>query len=87
METEDFVVFNDLHPKSTTHLLIVPKIHVPTLNEFKPSGKVFELIQQLAGMLEQPEYKIQVNVGSSGGQEVFHLHFHMVSSFKLKSIA
>lgn len=91
-ETDDLFVIKDINPKDNTHLLIITKKQIPTLNDLDPNSdllnKIVELAQKLAkDLLEKPEYRLQVNVGREGGQEVFHIHFHFLSKFKLKSTA
>lgn len=91
-ETEDLFVIKDINPKDTTHLLIITKDPIPTLNDVpvdsKIMNKVLSMAQKLGSeLLESPEYRLQVNVGKNGGQEVFHLHFHFLSKFKLRSTA
>lgn len=91
LETDNFFVINDKFPKASTHLLIITKKHIATLNEFpvdpRLNSELFLVIKSLSEMLEIPAYKIQINVGKDGGQEVFHLHFHFMSNSKLRSIA
>lgn len=90
-ESENFFVIKDLHPKSVTHLLIIPHNHYSTLNDIDTNqglaDEMIKVAQELAKLLEIPEYKFQINVGKSGGQEVFHLHAHFLSTSRLKSIA
>lgn len=83
-EDDRMVVFKDMFPKAPVHLLIVPKRHVDSLNEL--TEKDSELIAHL--MLKLPEiaqsqgltkgYRTIVNTGRGGGQEVFHLHIHLL---------
>lgn len=83
-EDEHLVAFKDIFPKAPVHILIVPKLHIPSLNEL--SKKDSELIAHL--MLKLPliaqeqgltkGYRTVINTGSGGGQEVFHLHVHLL---------
>lgn len=88
-ENNDVIVFKDINPKDTTHLLIVPKIHTNDLNSLDlrtiDSTEIFKTIQKLGTLLEKNHYRIQLNNGKEAGQEIFHLHFHFLSSSKLKS--
>lgn len=83
-EDEKSVIFRDLHPKDKTHLLIVPKKHIHSIAEMEDGdekivGHLFYVAQKVARDLNLAGYKLQVNVGKDGGQEVFHLHVHLLS--------
>jgi histidine triad (HIT) family protein len=88
-ENSEVFVIRDINPKDKTHLLIIPKVHISDLNRLDPASSLsvalFEAIQSTAKMLENNHYRLQVNTGAASGQEVFHLHFHLLSSSKLKS--
>ena len=85
-EDEEIFVFNDISPKAEVHLLIIPKEHIESMLQIKDRhqallGKMMLLINKLA--LEQglaKGYKVQINTGINGGQEVFHLHMHLVGN-------
>jgi len=83
-EDPDMIVIHDIHPAAPVHLLLVPKEHFASLDEAGPQH------QQLLGkmMLLAPElarengavngYRVVVNNGPDGGQEVPHLHLHLM---------
>jgi len=83
-EDEDLVVFHDIHPAAPIHLLIVPRRHFSSLIDAGPDdlallGKMLLLAPRLA--LEQGAtdgFRVVVNNGAGGGQEVFHSHFHVL---------
>lgn len=93
-EDEDLIVFHDINPAAPVHLLIVPKEHVPTLahcdeSHAKLLGKMMLLAPKLAqehgcGYTEGADgigsggFKTQFNTGPDGGQEVYHLHLHVI---------
>ena len=91
LNLNDAVMFKDNHFAVSD----LSKIEIPSAARFidvDPNSdllnKIVELAQKLAkDLLEKPEYRLQVNVGREGGQEVFHIHFHFLSKFKLKSTA
>jgi histidine triad (HIT) family protein len=89
LESEEIIVFKDINPKDNTHLLVVPKNHTNDLNTFSAdtidAKAIFEAFKDLGKLLKDNHYKIQVNNGSKSGQEILHLHFHFISSSKLKS--
>lgn len=83
-EDEDVIVFKDLYPKADVHLLVVPRKHIASLNELLPedqalAGKMMLLLPKLAREqgLEQG-FRTIINTGKGGGQEVFHIHMHLL---------
>ncbi|MES2297548.1 MAG: histidine triad nucleotide-binding protein [Pseudomonadota bacterium] len=92
-EDDDLLVFKDIHPAAPVHLLVIPKLHVPTLSDCDPShlemlGKMLALVPKLAeehgcavryneAGVPSGGYKTLINSGPDGGQEVYHLHLHM----------
>lgn len=82
-EDDEVFVFNDLYPKAAVHLLIIPKQHIESMLHLEDKdqslmGKIMLLANKLA--LEHglsKGYKLQVNTGINGGQEIFHLHVHV----------
>ncbi len=86
-EDEDFLAFHDLYPKAPIHVLIIPKEHVACFQEVSP--KIMEgmtsFIQKVAAKLgvDETGYRLITNNGDDGGQEVHHLHFHMLGGGKL----
>ena len=81
------VVFCDLHPKAPTHLLIVSRKHIPSVADMEEGdeqivGHMVRTGKNLANELKLAGYKLQINVGRDGGQEIFHLHIHLMSNTK-----
>ncbi len=82
LETEDLVAFNDINPKADTHILVVPKKHYASLNELDNEellGKLLNGVRQVTQKLGIKSYKTVINTGKDAGQEVFHLHIHILS--------
>jgi len=83
-EDEELFAFHDIRPHAPIHFMIVPKIHVPSLNEVTAQqapllGRILTLVPKLA--LEQGcvnGFRTMINTGADGGQEVFHLHIHVM---------
>ena len=83
-EDEDVIVFKDLYPKADVHLLVVPRKHIASLNELLPEdqqlmGKMMLLLPKLAkdqGLNQG--FRTIINTGKGGGQEVFHVHIHLL---------
>jgi histidine triad (HIT) family protein len=82
--------FRDIHPKAPSHILIVPNKVIPTVNDVTTEdevtlGRLFTVARQLAeqeGIAEQG-YRLIVNCNRHGGQEVFHLHMHLLGGKSL----
>ncbi|CAA6803515.1 MAG: Histidine triad (HIT) family protein [uncultured Campylobacterales bacterium] len=82
-EDEEFIAFKDINPKAKTHLLVIPKVHSENFQMTEPEtiAKVSSFIQALAKEKNiENNYKIQINNGEKAGQEVMHLHFHILSN-------
>lgn len=82
-EDEDFVAFHDLHPKAAVHLLVIPRKHIASLAELEPAdeglmGRMLRLLPQLARDQGLDGFRTIINTGRSGGQEIFHLHIHLL---------
>lgn len=80
-EDENVVVFNDINPKADTHLLVVPKKHVTDLNECSEEliAKLMSVVKKVTVQEGIKSYRTIINTGKEAGQEVFHLHIHILS--------
>lgn len=89
-EDNDLIAFNDIHPLAKVHILLVPKKHIATTADLTEEdaalvGKVYLVAKKIAeekGLAENG-YRIVNNCKSDGGQEVFHIHFHLLGGEKL----
>jgi histidine triad (HIT) family protein len=82
-EDELTIAFHDINPKAPVHILIVPKKPIPTLADVEKGDlplitHIHEVAQHLAQALELEGWRMVINVGEKGGQEVFHLHYHLL---------
>ncbi|OIR04873.1 HIT-like protein [mine drainage metagenome] len=82
-EDDDVIAFNDINPSAKVHFLIVPKVHVDSLMGCEAQhqallGKVLLLAPRLAKEQGLAGFKTLINTGKEGGQEVFHLHVHVL---------
>lgn len=93
-EDDDLIAFHDINPAAPVHFLIIPKTHIATLSDCDDSherllGKMAVLAPKLAheqgcGYVTDAEgqgsggYKTLFNTGPDGGQEVYHLHMHVI---------
>ena len=81
-ENEDAVVFKDINPKADTHLLVVPRLHVESLNELNDKellGNLMMTVKSVTEKLGIKAYRTVINTGKEAGQEVFHLHIHILA--------
>ncbi len=77
------VVFKDINPKAPVHLLVVPRVHVSSLNELEDKNLMGELLQAVKDTTKKiglKSYKTLINTGKDAGQEVFHLHLHILGN-------
>jgi histidine triad (HIT) family protein len=88
-EDADLIVFKDINPRGTTHVLLTPKEHIATINDMQDHhtlllGKLFATAKKLAEAwsIVEPGYRLTVNVGRGGGQIIDHVHMHMVSGWQ-----
>ncbi len=87
-EDDDLFAFHDINPWAPVHFLIVPKLHIPSMAQLAPEherlmGRMFIVAPRLAleqGCTPYPQggFRIVVNTGDHGGQEVHHLHMHVI---------
>ncbi len=86
---DDFVIaFPDIHPKAPTHVLVVPKNAYEDFNDLMKNATqeevngIFNAVQKVAAQLDVIEagYRLIMNVGAGSGQEVPHLHVHILSN-------
>lgn len=87
------VAFRDLHPKAKTHVLFVPVTHYATLNDIPQteaalSAELTRAIQQVAKAegVDKTGYRVVTNVNAHGGQEIYHLHVHLLGGRQLGSM-
>lgn len=93
IENEEIIAINDINPQAPQHILIIPKEHFASLNDLPPekSGlliKIFNTAKEVAkksGIADEG-YRIIVNTNRAAGQEVFHLHFHVMGGRELGSM-
>lgn len=84
-ENENVIAFKDINPQAPVHILVVPKKEIPTLNDIKPEdknliGEIYLAIGEIAKDFNIAEngYRVITNCNQYGGQEVFHIHFHIL---------
>jgi len=84
LETDSVLAFHDNNPQAPTHVLIIPKRHIPTMNDLEPEdaelmGKLLLAAREVADQEGvSGNYRTTINCGRDGGQEVFHIHLHLL---------
>ncbi|TET57934.1 MAG: histidine triad nucleotide-binding protein [Dehalococcoidia bacterium] len=89
-QDEDFVAFRDIFPQAPTHVLIIPKTHITSAarlmeGQQELAGRLIMIARKLAekeGIAERG-YRLVINCGSQGGQQVPHLHLHLIGGRQL----
>jgi histidine triad (HIT) family protein len=82
-ETEDCVAFRDINPQAPVHVLIIPREHVPSLNDTTDAAMVGRLALVAADIakkegISEGGYRTVINTNSDAGQTVFHIHLHLL---------
>lgn len=91
-EDDEILAFKDINPAAPIHILVIPKKHISSLlqledEDYELVGKIYKVINQLAKQLniEEEGFRVIVNCGKDAGQEVMHLHYHLLAGRKLGS--
>lgn len=89
-EDEKILAFNDINPKAPIHILLIPKEHFASLNEVpeEKEGLLSEILlkaRQIAAEqgIARDGYRIVLNTQKDSGQEVFHIHFHLLGGRRM----
>ena len=88
-EDDDLLAFNDISPQAPFHALIIPKLHLATLNELESqhvtlAGRLFLVAKSLAEEHALPGFRVVVNTNAEGGQVVYHVHMHVLGGRQMK---
>ena len=88
--TETVMAFRDANPRAPTHILLIPREHVESAADLteRHAGMLSDLMQAAAHLARTEGldggYRLVTNVGSDGGQHVYHLHFHLLGGRQMK---
>jgi histidine triad (HIT) family protein len=89
-ESDRVVAFRDLDPKAPTHILLIPKDHIGSLEDLtdEHGAMLADIVQAAAHLartegIDQTGWRLVSNVGPDAGQSVFHLHFHVLGGRKM----
>jgi len=89
-QDNEIVAFRDIHPQTPTHILVIPKTHIASLNDLTPRhtdliGRIILVASELARKenIADSGYRLSISCGADGGQVVPHLHLHLIGGRKL----
>jgi|ERR1043166_22275 histidine triad (HIT) family protein len=88
-ETPDCVAFRDINPQAPVHILVIPRVHVPSLNE-ATDATILGKMQLVAAEIAKREgiadggYRTVINTNADAGQTVFHVHLHLLGGRSMK---
>jgi histidine triad (HIT) family protein len=87
---DELLAFRDINPQAPTHILIIPRLHIPSLSDITDKhqalmGRIILLARELAEKesISGNGYRLSVSTGADGGQLVPHVHFHLLGGRKL----
>lgn len=87
---DDVIAFRDIHPQAPTHVLVVPRRHVPDVDTLADEdqgllSKLFAAVRRVAELEGLAKgYRVVTNVGAESGQSVFHLHLHVLGGRSMR---
>ena len=89
-ESDTAIAFRDINPQAPTHVLIIPRRHIATINDLEPGdepviGSLYLAAKQIAAEegLADNGYRVVLNCNEGAGQSVFHLHLHLLGGRRL----
>lgn len=89
-EDEEILAFKDINPAAPVHILVIPKKHIDSIAQMEKEdealvGRIYTVINKIAEEqgVKDDGFRVIVNCGKDGGQEVMHLHFHLLAGTKL----
>lgn len=89
-QDDEVVAFEDVNPQAPTHVLVIPRAHIPRVLDVKPEhspllGRIFEVASRIARERSLEEgFRLVLNNGPQAGQTVYHLHFHLIGGRGMK---
>jgi len=83
-EDNDFIAFNDINPQAPTHILVIPRRHIPSAADMGKAdcelvGGMFLVAAEICRQQKITDYRLVVNNGAGVGQTVFHIHLHVLA--------
>jgi histidine triad (HIT) family protein len=90
-QDEWVTAFRDIHPLAPTHILIIPNAHLSSMNDMTTeyeaaAGRMLTVVPELAKQegIAESGYRLIANTGADGGQEVMHIHLHLLGGQRMK---
>jgi len=91
-ESESILAFKDINPQAPVHILIIPKIEIPKVTDLNGKehavllGEMIDAANKLAkeNGIDESGFRLVLNCGDNGGQEVYHLHLHLLGGRQMK---
>lgn len=84
-EDQELIVIHDINPQAPVHMLVIPKQHIATINDIDNEkerlvGRMIHTAKKMAKAekMDEEGYRLVFNVNSGGGQEVYHIHLHIL---------
>ncbi|MGD9592560.1 MAG: histidine triad nucleotide-binding protein [Candidatus Berkiella sp.] len=89
-EDDHIFVIKDINPKASVHLLVIPKVHIDSLNEVNEGhaallGYMMTSLKNFAKEQGLDSFRTIVNTGKNSGQTIFHVHFHILGGTRLST--
>ena len=89
-EDDEVLAFRDVNPQAPSHILIIPKKHIATVNDFETgdqalAGRIMLVAKQIAAEegIDEQGYRLVMNCNEGAGQAVFHIHMHLLGGRRL----
>ena len=87
-QTDDYIAFRDVNPQAPVHVLVIPRQHVPSLNETNDAALVGRLVLLAAEIarsegIAESGYRTVINTNADAGQTVFHIHLHLLGGRRM----
>jgi len=90
-EDDKVIAFRDVAPQAPTHILVIPRQHIPTLNDLNQQtnellGHILHSAKTIAAAegLSEDGYRVAMNCNQHGGQTVFHIHLHLLGGRQMQ---
>jgi len=91
-ETNNILAFRDINPQAPVHILIIPKLEIPTIKEINSTehsnllGEMYDAANKIAKDegISEDGFRLVFNCGDNGGQDVYHIHMHLLGGRKMK---
>ena len=84
-QSDQVVAFRDINPQAPTHVVIIPRRHIATINDLAGTdaeeiGQLFLAAKEIAAQegFSEPGYRVTMNCNAAAGQTVFHVHLHLL---------